>query len=70
MTVMHVVGILGCLKAGRPVAIYQVKEVVRALEHNHSLRTKVAQSYGCSVEEVARVLDRGLESKLRTKNRR
>jgi hypothetical protein len=53
---MHVIGILGCLESGRPVSERQVVEVRRALDHNHTLRSKVAKNYGTSVKRVLEIL--------------
>lgn len=56
MTVMHVIGLLGCLENRRPVSEKQVQDVRKALDQNHSLRTKVANQYGVSVERLGEIL--------------
>lgn len=56
MTVMHVIGLLGCLENRRPVSEKQVQDVRKALDQNHSLRTKVANQYRVSVERMEEIL--------------
>lgn len=57
MTIMHVLGVLGCLESGRPVSDRQVREVRRVLDQNHTLRTKVTAEYNITVERLEEILN-------------
>ncbi len=58
--ILHIVGIVSCLKSHRPVARHQVLESQEVIESDSDLCRRVAHKCGMTPEEVKRVFAHSL----------